>query len=228
MPLVDSNLASMWDGSEGCPYRVPINGLYFGYVRAAAEFLLGNDPAGLMAALETKGLQKSQRIVFLGGGFGWVAEKFIAAGYGPAADGTANGKVAVVDTSTWIQNNKNANAQLSVVNADVNAAAGRRTIRQQFGSNTATVDWVISEDVLPCLIGTGSVPAGNNEIVPFCQSLRSLATNVAHWISCGIRVFNDPTQWAGDPRYNWKTLEEWKAWTSPDWVVARNENNRIL
>jgi hypothetical protein len=211
----------MWDGSDGCPYRIPMNGLNFGFVRAAADQIMGNDPDMLITALESKGLTPGQRIVLIGGSFGWVAEKFIARGYGPAADGTANGKVAVVDTSTWIQNNKNANAQLTITNADVNASTGRRAIRNLFGSNNATVDWAISEDVLPCLIGTGPTPGGNNEIVPFCQNLRSLANNVAHWVSVGVPVFNDPSTWAGDPRYNWKTLQQWKDWTSPDWVVQR-------
>lgn len=213
MPLVDNNLASMWDGSVGCPYRIPLGDLVFGYTRPAAGYIMGNDPDMLIAALVTKGLTPGQRIVLIGGGFGWVAEKFIAAGYGPAADGTANGKVAVVDTSTWIQSNKAANAQLSISNADVNASTGRRAIRNLFGSNTATIDWAISEDVLTSLIGTGPTPGGNNEIVPFCQNLRSLATNVAHWVSVGTA--------SSDPRYNWKTLAEWKAWVSPDWVIQR-------
>lgn len=228
MPLVDSNDAALWDGREGCPYRVPVGDAFFGYVRPVAQYLLGNDVDGLIAALVSKGLQQGQRIALIGGGFGWVAEKFIEAGYGPAADGTANGKICVVDTSTWIQNNKNANAQLAVINADVNGATGRRTIRQQFGSNNAEVDWAITEDVLPCLIGAGPTPGGNNEIVPFCNAIRQLVPNVAHWVSAGTRVWNDPNTWAGDPRYNWKTGEEWKAWVSPDWVIVRNEGNRVL
>jgi len=229
MPLVDSNQASLWDGSATSLYRYQQDQLVFGYARPVMEYYLGNDVDGLIAALTSKGLQQGQRIALIGAGFGWVAEKFIAAGYGPAADGTANGKVCAVDTSTWIQNNKNANAQLTITNVDVNSSTGRRTVRQQFGSNTATVDWIISEDVLPLLIGTGPTPGGNNEIVPFCQNLRTLANvGVAHWISCGVPLASDPEQWAGDPRLNWKTLEQWKAWCTPDFVIARNENNRVL
>lgn len=222
MPLVDSNQASLWDGSATSQYRYEVNGLVFGYTRPAMQQYVGNDADYLIAALESVGLQKGQRIALIGAGFGWVAEKFIADGYGPAADGTANGKVCAVDTSTWIQNNKNANAQLAIVNADVNASTGRRTIRQQFGSNTAEVHWVISEDVLPCLTGAGPTPGGNNEIVPFCQNLRSIAsTGVAHWVSVGVPLASDPQQFAGDPRFNWKTLEQWKAWVTPDFVIKR-------
>ena len=221
MPLLDSNDPALWDGSATSLYQYPQGQLTFGYVRPVAQYYLGNDVEALIAALESKGLQRGQRIALIGGGFGWVAEHFIAAGYGPAADGTANGKVCVVDTSTWIQNNKAANAQLSIVNADVNAATGRRTIKQQFGSANATVDWAISEDVISLLIGAGPTPSGNNEIVPFCQNLRSLATNVAHWTSVGVPKFDDPTVFTGDPRLNWKTLEQWKAWVTPDFVIQR-------
>ena len=208
MPLVDSNQAALWVGDTAL-YTDP-----GGFIRANMQRIIGNDVDGLIAALVSKGLQQGQRIALIGAGFGWVAEKFIAAGYGPAADGTANGKVCAVDTSTWIQSNKAANAQLSIINADVNASTGRRTIRQQFGSNTATVDWIVSEDVLPILTGAGPTPGGNNEIVPFCQSLRSLAAvGVAHWTSVGTA--------SSDPRMNNKTLEEWKDWVTPDFVIQR-------
>lgn len=168
----------------------------------------------MIAALESVGLVKGQRIALVGSGFGWVAEEFIAQGYGPLADGTANGKVCSVDTSTWIQANTNGNATVPIINADVNGSTGRRTIKQQFGSNTAVIDWAISEDVLPILTGTGPAPGGNNEIVPFAQALRALSTNVAHWISC-------PATTNRDARLNWKTLAEWKAWVTPDFVIQR-------
>jgi len=213
MPLVDSNSASLWDGSSTSLYRYQQGELVFGYTRPAMSQYIGNDAKTLIAALESVGLQKGQRIVLVGAGFGWVAEEFIAQGYGPAADGTTNGKVCAVDTSTWIQNNRGANAQVSILNADVNASTGKRTIRQQFGSNTALLDWVISEDVLPIL--TGIDPGSNNEIIPFCQNLRTLAPNVAHWVSVLIPGSDQ------DQRLNWKTLADWKSWVTPDFVIQR-------
>jgi hypothetical protein len=210
MPLVDSNLQETWDSLYSCQPE----GVVRHFERDVSWCYLGNDVELLISALESKGLTKGQRIVLIGAGFGWVAEKFIAAGYGPVADGTANGKVACVDTSTWIQSNKgNGNATLTIINADVNASTGRRTVRQQFGSNNAVIDWAISEDVLPILTGVGPTPAGNNEVVPFCQSIRALSNNVAHWVSTITA--------SSDPRLNWKTLSEWKAWCDPDIVIQR-------
>lgn len=218
MPLVDSNQSSLWDGGATSLYRAwdGRNG-HLGYQRSEAWRYIGNDAKSLIAALESVGMTTGQRIALVGAGFGWVAEEFIAQGYGPMADGTANGKVCAIDTSTWIQSNKNGNATVNIVNADVNASTGRRAIRQQFGSNNAVIDWAISEDVLPILSGTGPTPGGTNEIVPFAQTLRSLATNVAHWVSVGSA--------SGDTRLNWKTLEEWKAWVTPDFVIQRGTSN---
>jgi hypothetical protein len=214
MPLVDSNDPALWDGGPNSLYRAFPNGAQLGYVREAAFCYLGNDVDGLIAALVSKGLQGGQRIALIGAGYGWVAEKFIEKGYGPAADGTTNGKICAVDTSTFIQSNKTNNANLSIIDADVNAATGRRTIRQQFGSNNAEVHWIVSEDILPILIGAGPSPGGNNEVVPFCQNLRTLASvGVAHWVSVGTA--------SSDPRLNWKTLDEWKAWVTPDFVIQR-------
>jgi hypothetical protein len=219
VPLVDSNQAALWTGGAGSlyvQYRADGTGPV-GFERSVKDRILGDGGwmiDNLIAALVTKGLQVGQRIALIGCGFGWEAERFIELGYGPAADGTANGKVLAVDTSTWIQANKNGNAAVPILDADVNAATGRRTIRQQFGSNNAEVHWIISMDVLPILTGTGPTPGGNNEIVPFCQNLRSLAsTGVAHWVSIGTA--------SGDTRLNWKTLAEWKAWVTPDFVVQR-------
>lgn len=217
-PLVDSNLGSTWDSLYNCL----LDGQTVHYARPAMPQYYGNDVDTLIAALEPKGLARGQRIALIGSGFGWAAERFVALGFGPMADGTAAGKICNVDTSTWIHDNKAGNATTKIINADVNAATGRRIIRQEFGSNNATIDWAISEDVLPILIGAGPTPGGNNEIVPFCQSLRTLAAfGVAHWLTVGTRVWNDPGTWAGDARLNWKTLEEWKAWTTPDFVVRR-------
>lgn len=193
-----------------------------GYHRDVKDRIMGNDADALVAALVSKGLVQGQRIALIGAGFGWVSERLVELGYGPMASGTAAGKICNVDTSTWIQANKAGNATNTIINADVNAATGRRTIRQQFGSNNATIDWAVSEDVLPLLIGAGATPGGNNEIVPFCDGLRALCPNVAHWIT----TLTVPG--AQDARLNWKPLESWKSWCSPDWVIARNEGSRVL
>lgn len=221
MPLVDSNQSALWDGGATSLYRCQINGQAVGYARTARQQYYGNDVDRLIAALVAKGLQKGHRIALIGAGFGWAAERFVELGYGPMADGTASGKICNVDTSTWIQANKTGNATTTIISADVNASTGRRTIKQQFGSNNAVIDWAVSEDVLPILIGNDA-GTGNNEIAPFASSLRQLATNVAHWVTTLIPGGDQ------DSRLNWKSLETWKALVTPDFVIARNEAGRVL
>lgn len=214
MPLVDSNDPALWDGGPGSLYRAFPNGTQIGFVRAGKSVYLGLDADALLAALLLQGFVQGQRIALVGAGYGWVAERFNELGFGPIADGTANGKICSVDTSTFIQANKGANAVVPIINADVNAATGRQAIRQQFGAPNAEVHWVVTEDVLPILIGPGPTPSGNNEIVPFCNNLRTLAsTGVAHWVSVGTP--------SSDPRLNWKTAQEWKNWVTPDFVIQR-------
>ncbi len=214
MPLVDSNQASLWDGGEGSLYRCHgENGVLLGYARAAKQQYYGNDIDSLIAGLVPLGLVKGQRIALVGAGFGWAAERFNELGYGPIADGTSAGRIVSVDTSTWIQANKTGNAVVPILNSDVNNATGRRALRQALGSNNQTIDWAISEDVLPILT--------DNETQPFADSMRQLATNVVHWVTVGTRVWNDPNTWAGDPRLNWKTLADWKVLMTPDLVARR-------
>lgn len=216
MPLVDSNDVAVWNSLYSCV----LDGRTAHFERAARQQYMGRDGETLIAALVGVGLQKGQRIALIGAGFGWLAEEFVAAGYGPIADGTANGKVCAVDTSTWIQANKAGNATVAIVNADVNGSTGRRTVKQQFGSNNAVIDWAISEDVLPIL--------SDAECGVFASALRQVATNVAHWVSLGIRRFDNSNVWAGDARLNWKTLEAWKALVTLDRVIARNDQGRML
>ncbi len=220
MPLVDSNDPTLWDGGATSLYRAAPNGSVVGYVREGKQAYYGNDVDLLIAALVSKGLVNGQRIALVGSGFGWTAERFNELGYGPISDGTTAGRIVSVDTSTWIQSNKNGNAVVPIINADVNGSTGRRAIKNALGSNNQVIDWAISEDVLPVLSGT--VIGQNNEIVPFAQNMRALANNVAHWISVGVRRFDDPNTWAGDTRLNWKTLEDWKAWVTPDFVIQRS------
>lgn len=219
MPLVDSNLAALWDGGATSLYRA-WNGdnppTYIGYQRSQLQNYMGGDADKLIAALVGAGLTKGQRICLVGAGFGWVAEKFIDLDYGPMSDGTSAGRVCATDTSTWIQANKNGNATVSILNADVNASTGRTAIKNAFNlKGNATVDWIITEDVLPVLVAAGSVPGGNNEVVPFCQSCRLISAHVAHWVSPLIQGSDQ------DARLNWKSLADWKAWVAPDIVIGR-------
>ena len=153
-------------------------------------------------------LKPEQSIILLGGAFGWGAEEWEAAGLGP---------IVVTDTSTWIQTNKPAQATLPIYNEGSSTSSSRSKILKALGQAKAT--WCISEDVMPTL--------DDAEATQLALRMRLMATNVAHWISIGLRRDSDG-EWGGDPRLNWKTLEDWKELLSPDIVVARNGGGRKL
>ena len=189
MPLVDSNDPAVWDS------------LYDGwtadgrtrahYDRIVKDRILGADHWRLRDALA---LQPGQRIALIGAGFGWVAEDWAASGLGP---------IVAVDTSTYIQSRKVTEAAVTVYAEDVTTTQGRRALKQALGGTGVTVDWAITEDVLPVL--------SDAECVQLDTFLRNWAVDVAHWISVGTRRFDDANAWAGDARLNWKDLAGWKA-----------------
>ena len=229
MPLVDPDDTSLWDGGPNSLYQHPVytknadggwtvSG-HRGFERielpGGGLVYVGPDGKKLIAALESIGLIKGQRILLLGAGFGWIAEEFVMAGYGPMADGTGNGRICALETSAWVHANKNVHARVAIINADVSVATGRNSIRASFNlTGTAKADWCITEDVLPILVGQGASPNGPNEVQPLCQSCRQMAVNIAHMVTPRHGS-------AQDPRLNWKSMEEWKAWVSPDYVIRR-------
>ncbi|HEY6617421.1 MAG TPA: hypothetical protein VIZ32_22995 [Vicinamibacterales bacterium] len=177
-----------------------------GYVRANKDSILGHDHHRLHEVL---GIEPGQSIILIGAGFGWVAEDWGAAGLGP---------IVAADSSTWIQTNKPLQATLPIYNENSSTGGSRSKILKALGQAKAT--WCISEDVMPAL--------DDDEAVQLALRMRLMATNVTHWMSCGVRKHDDPNAWAGDPRLNWKTLEDWKELLTPDIVVARSEWGRRL
>lgn len=222
MPLIDSNDSAYWVYDPQNPgkslYRVweldPVTHRRLstrGYERMVKDRIVGTvDIDRLIAPLVARGMTKGQRIVIVGCGFGWVTEYLIAQGWGPVGNGTSAGRIVSVDTSTWIQANKSVHAVVPVVNAEVNASTGRRTIRQQLGNPNITIDWCITEDVLPILAGNDT-GTGQNEYGPFASACRQVATNVAHWVTCE----------GNHPELNWKSLATWTALMAPDVVIER-------
>lgn len=182
MPLLDFNDKAVWDSL----YRCQPEGQVLHFERAAKSALLGNDHWELLKALD---LKAGQSIVIVGGAFGWVAEDWIEAGYGP---------ITVVDNSTYIHVRKAAHARVPIA---TELPTGPKA------------DWLITEDVLPGL--------ADNEIGQFLAPLRSRAKTVAHWVTVGLRRYDNPNVWAGDARLNWKTLADWKTLVAPDYVVQR-------
>jgi hypothetical protein len=224
MPLLDSNLESSWN-KQYFPYP---------YLAANKYQVFGEglpDVHNLITALEAVGLVAGQRVVVVGAGFGWSLRAWLDRGYGPIANNTSASRLLGVDTSAWIQDptRKAANAEpgTRIDASDVNASTGRRAIRDAFNlqGNTSKVDWIVTEDLLPLLTGSGNSPvgAGNNEIQPFCDNCRSLATRVAHWITPGYGPggIGSTSQIV---EMNWKSMDAWKAWTTPDVCVQRGNN----
>lgn len=208
MPLVDANDPTLYDGGANSLYEPALirTDLWVGGYRG--------DTAELIKAMESKGLTQGQRIAIIRSEFGWIAEEFVAQGYGPIADGTAAGRIVCVDTSTWIQSAKGSNATLNIVNSDVNGATGRRAIRQQLGSNNQVIDWAISYEVLPML--------SDAECAPFASAIRALATNVVHWLT--PLIMGPPQQ---DARLNLKTIAAWKTLMTPDYICERGTANIV-
>lgn len=159
------------------------------------------DARNLRLALEAKGMTAQNAVALLGGGYGWVAEEFISAGY-------AN--VIVCDTSAYIQGNKNVNAVVEIFNEGATTSNSKRTIRQLLGrgQGSTKIDWAITEDLLPCFTDA--------EILQYAPNLREIATNVAHWVT--------PLSPGNFMLMNWKTIEDWKALLPSDWIVRRGGN----
>lgn len=191
MPLIDANQAASWgeDFYTG------------GYARARKAAILGSnglafgegDHFKLKAAL---GLTPAMKIAVIGGGFGWLAEDWIAAGL----------DCYVTDTSTWIQSNKGVQATLPILNETALTLQSRRNILQAAGlPNNGRFTFAITEDVLPFLT--------NNEATQLSSGLRNFADTVAHWVSVGTASSN--------PAMNNKTAAQWKTLINPDLIVPR-------
>lgn len=189
MPMMDSDQQSTWDYL----YRCQVNGQTVHYVREAKEQYLGQDHWKLRDAL---GLQPGQKICLVGGGYGWVAEDWGAAGL----------SVTVCDTSAYIQANKTSQSTVQVLNESGLSVQSRRNLLTVAGlPQNGKFDWIITEDVLPMLT--------DNECLPLGSECRKFGLNVAHWVS---------VKEAGNfAPLNWKTLAEWKALMTPDKVVKR-------
>src|SRR5262245_38195295 len=212
MPLVDANDPNVWlqlyqSGVYGCSYD-----------RIAKYDFLGQDHYALRDALVARGMQKTNNIVLIGGAFGWVAEDWIA-------DGFVNTKIT--DISSAIHGRKGQSsleghpqASVEIINEDGITVPSRRRIKQAFGSTDAIIHWAITED----LAGFFS----DAECLNFAPSFRQLATKVAHWISVGTRRNDSPEKWAGDPRLNWKTIQDWKTLLTPDLVIQRQPPYTVL
>jgi hypothetical protein len=178
--------------------------------------------AGFLAAYLGTPLPANTRMCFVGGAWGWVAEKFLT--YGLVT-------LCVTDTSSYIQNSatENDDAELSaritgvgldsgtgrglelfnryrkgsaradvsiqLLNEDVLLNAGRNAVRQAIGNP----DYVVTEDML-----TSLSDAECEALNEACHAWGGAQT-VVHMVSLLQPDTNH------DSRLNWKTGAEWRA-----------------
>lgn len=188
MPLIDTNDPEVWASL----YTVYVDGEVCHFERRAKDRIIGPDADNLEAALSSIGLKKEDRIAFIGCGYGWMGERFVELGYK---------NVVNVDTSSLIHANKDKNAVLPILDIEILTPEGRAEL--------GPCDWVISEDVLPCL--------SDAECGVFIIAMRQVAPNRVHWVSPKIE---GAEQFSA---MNWKTAGAWKEFVAPDHLVQRGQ-----
>ena len=200
MPLVDPDDPQTWADLYQLKKASDPNVWADGFVRDCSMYSAAvSDAAGIIAAL---GINSTHKIGVIGAAYGWVTNQ-IAQQTGCV--------VAAVDTSTYIQSGKAANADIAILNADVSAGSGRAAIRQALGiTGNNKASFMITEDVLPLLNDT--------ECVQLSTHLHNLSNVVVHWVSL---VEPESKQ---DPRLNWKTIEQWKALLPGDLFIQRSRS----
>jgi hypothetical protein len=195
MPYIDFDDPAVWAEMYNPPYE-----------RANREVLFSSgmkSARDLRLALEARGMLPTHKIALIGGGYGWVAEEWIAAGYQ---------SLIVCDTSSYIQSNKAQHAVVTIHAEGADSNGSRGNIRQLLGNaRNSPIDWAVTEDVLPCFTDA--------EIGSYAPQLRQLARNVAHWVT--------PKSPGNYMTMNWKTVEEWKALLTPDLIVARGSDTAV-
>ena len=196
MPLVDSDDPAVWaslydvardDGAGRC-----------GFERVGMRHITAvSNAQGIITAI---GLNATHRSCMLGAGYGWLAKDL--------AD-LAGCVVAAVDTSTYIQSGRAANADITILNADVSAGGGRAAVRQALGITGQTkASFTITEDLLPIL--------SDSECAQLSGFLHNFSTVVVHWLTLLDQGHQQ------DPRLNWKSAVQWKALLPNDLFIQRS------
>ncbi len=215
MPLLDWNLKSTWD----LLYNVPDpnkSKARLGYDKAYFKPLATGQVKTYVDLLKIK---DGQSIVILGGAYGWTVEAF--------NEDYPNIKVVNIDNSTHIHSTKEVTT--TILNEDMDSAGSIDIVKAELGKST--IDWVITEDVLPCM--------SDADIITLLNRLDTFALNVCHKITArasdpihvalsdddypayGIEVSAGGFATSHDAGLNWKTL--------PEWVQLLNSfNHKIL
>jgi hypothetical protein len=193
MPIANYNLEYTFN----CPQNY---GSVGGYNRNNKNYIL--EIFQDFKLLETVAPKSNETVLFVGCGFGWIAEDWLSRGLGP---------ICAVDTSTWIHNQKHIHAAIPIYNYDVTNPEHRVEIKNLLGlTSEQKIDICITED---CFSGLYDA-----ECVTIAESLRLISNRVIHYI----------TPPAKDPNYdsvifpgNKKTAEAWKTLLPQDSILMR-------
>lgn len=173
------------------------------FTRDAWQESAALDALGMIEALKPHGLETNDTIAFIGSGYGWIAEHWSSSGYP---------NVAAFDTSSYIHANKADNALLVIHNEDGLNASSQARMKSVFSIDPAMkIDWVITEDVIPCL--------SDEELQVFLPAMRMLGKKVVHWTSLKTDGNFAPL--------NWKTSDEWKTFIGADLLIPRSTASTV-
>lgn len=199
MPLHDWNDPATWDNAYEVR-RLSTGAIDAHYERDSSLYSAAMGKAAkIVAALN---LQPAHKVGIIGCGYGWIANNIAL---------IAGCTVAAVDTSTYIQSGKLANADIEIINADVSSNNGRNQVKQALGiTGNNKADFIITEDVI-----TDLTDAECQQLSTF---LHNLSDNVVHWTS----VLQPEKIASGhqDPSYNWKSIADWKALLPNDLFIV--------
>ncbi len=207
MPLQDWNDPATWANAYRLKKANNPNEWADGYVRDCSMYTAA--PSKANRIINALGIQPTDTVGVIGGGYGWIGNQ-IAIQTGCV--------VAVVDTSTVIQNGKAANADVEILNADVTNNNGRNQVKQALGiTGNNKASYMITEEIITCLDDT--------EAGQLSSFLNNLADQVVHYTT----EINPAKLASGnqDPNYNWKTLEDWKI-LLPDDLIMSSTTFRIV
>jgi hypothetical protein len=133
-------------------------------------------------------------VVFIGAAYGWIAEDWF--------NSNKISSFLCLDTSSLIEEHKAQNATVPIYNIDILDQNGVDQVLSLMGGKA---DWVISEDVLPCLSDT--------ECSYLNSQMKLVGISVAHWVSIGV-----------PPPMNNKSIEDWKIILTDSFIIPRGSD----
>lgn len=211
--------------------------VFLNYHRAVLFPAMARRGADLVACL---GLQPSDKILLVGCGFGWTIEGLIALGY---TDSWGTDISAWIQSAKATSERPDIETAVAAVGLDPYSGEGLALVEEiggrhgftrslvptriidEHGGNTGsrnriisaiggTPDWVIMEDIAPCLT--------DSENLSLVGNMKALsATNFAHLCTVAEEIGQ-----AGST-LNWKSQGSWATFFGNDTVVSTRDYSRV-